>query len=267
MKSIVDNEKLTALANAIRTKTNTTDSLTIDQMTSAIENISVGGGEDRFKKFIDIRGCNYLFAYYEGENVDDLINYNDTENISEMNNMFLSCTKLTKNPRINTDNLKSAMSMFSRCTNIVEINNLNFNNLTNTNSMYDGCSSLEKITPIINMEKVTNSFYMFSGCLKLKEVTLINIKVASFSFNGCSDLSLESLINTCKECIYVSTSRKLTIGTANMEKIANVYVKFIDPSITTIALNEKGEVEVCDSSAINSMTLAQYMSLKNWSLA
>ena len=42
------NEELTGLANSIRTKTNTTDKMTIVEMTEAVENLSIGGDNSEF---------------------------------------------------------------------------------------------------------------------------------------------------------------------------------------------------------------------------
>lgn len=46
--TIVTGSKLTALANSIRTKAGTQASMTLDQMKTAVDNISTGGGVDDF---------------------------------------------------------------------------------------------------------------------------------------------------------------------------------------------------------------------------
>ena len=318
MKSIVDNEKLTALADAIRTKTGSSDSLTIDQMTSAIENISVGGGEDRLKKLLDAtKSAYYLFSNFKGNNVDDLISYNDTENVTNMNSMFYQCSHLTTIPQLDTSNVTSMETMFYGCPNLTTIPPLDTSNVTNMNSMFNNCSRLTTISqldtsnvtsmnymfyqcshlttipqldtsnvtsmfntfynctnlttiPLLDINKVNSTDMMFYNCTNLTNLTLKNVKrnlQIGFSTSWGHLLTLDSLINTCKECINVGSSRTLTIGTANIAKIENIYVRFTNTDITSIETNEKGDIEECDSSAIGSMTLAQYMSLKNWSLA
>jgi hypothetical protein len=57
------------------------------------------------------------------------------------------------------------------------------------------------------------------------------------------------------------------MGSANKNKLTNVYVKFTDPTKTTIATDEKGDVVVCESTDEGAMTITEYMTLKKWSLA
>ena len=322
MKSIVDNEKLTALADAIREKTGSSDSLTIDQMKTAIEGISVGGGEgNTLKKLLDnTKSTMYLFYNYQGTSVDDFFQYNDTSNVTNMSYMFYNCRKLETIPLLNTskvtnmDNmLRDCRSlttiplldtssvtnmsyMFNTCTSLTTIplldtssvtamNSafssckalksfplLDTSSVTNINSMFSNCDELETI-PLLDMISITdqnNANYIVSNCKKLTNLTLKNIKVTLQIGSGTSWghlLTLDSLINTCKECINVGSSKTLTIGTANLEKLANLYVKFADPSVTIIPTNEKGDVVVCESTDEGAMLISNYMTLKNWTLA
>ena len=111
--------------------------------------------------------------------------------------------------------------------------------------------------------------YMFQNCAKLTNLTLYNIKtnlqIGSKTSYGTL-LTQESLINTCKECVKQSSARTLTVSTTSKTILNSVYVKFIDPSVTTIAVGEKGDVEVCESTDSGAMTIAAYMTLKSWAL-
>ena len=49
------NEELTGLANSIRTKTNTTDKMTIVEMTEAVENLSIGGDNSDLDLYPSLR--------------------------------------------------------------------------------------------------------------------------------------------------------------------------------------------------------------------
>ena len=67
------------------------------------------------------------------------------------------------------------------------------------------------------------------------------------------------------------TQQTLTIGTANLEKIANVYVKLVDvtdemTAQDPYAANKLPCVE-CESTDEGAMTLTAYAGLKNWGLA
>lgn len=61
------NEELTGLANSIRTKTNTTDKMTIVEMTEAVENLSIGGDNSEFLSLLtDTPTTGYTIAIPEG---------------------------------------------------------------------------------------------------------------------------------------------------------------------------------------------------------
>lgn len=158
------------------------------------------------------------------------------------------CSKLTefktKAPLIIKGYAEAA---FYNCVSITNIETLDFKEATNYSS---------------------NS--PFQQCKALETLKIININYALQIGSGTSWghlLTLESLINTCKECIKQSATRKLTVGTANLTKLADVYVKFTDSSVTSIAVGEKGDVVVCESTDEGAMTITEYMTLKSWTLA
>ena len=185
MKSIVDNEKLTSLANAIRTKTNTTDSLTIDQMTSAIENISVGGGEgqeDQMKIYMSRFKTVDVFKGYIGESVDDLLKFDYTENFITINQMFYNASNLKSVPLFNTSNV------------------------INMREMFRGCRAL-KTVPQFDTSKVTTIYGMFNDCISLKTLPLLDTGALNTGssinsvFVNCLNLSDQSLDNILQMCI------------------------------------------------------------------
>ena len=110
---------------------------------------------------------------------------------------------------------------------------------------------------------------MFFNCKALKNITLFNIRINLTIGSGTEYghlLTLDSLINTCKECINVGSARKLTIGTANLEKLSTVYVRLTDEPEEDES-NPKLPMEVCESTDEGAMLISAYMTLKNWSLA
>lgn len=173
-------------------------------------------------------------------------------------NSFISIFRRNRNVTI-------ISSMFKSCSMLKTIPQLDTSNVTNMSSMFNGCSALETI-PQLDMIKVSNASSMFYNCSKLTNLTLLNIKV-NLDLSPSEKLTLESLINTVKEFINVGSARILTMGTANLEKIASTYVKFTDSSVTTIPTNEKGDVVVCESTDEGAMLLKDYALLKNWTLA
>ena len=81
--------KLTAIANAIREKTGTTNTLTLDEMPTAISNISSGGGDLPEEAFNITGDCQYRFANGGWDwFINNYGNRVTTNSISSAYNMF-----------------------------------------------------------------------------------------------------------------------------------------------------------------------------------
>jgi surface protein len=195
----------------------------------------------------------------------------DTSEVTTMSGMFTSCSALTSIPQLNVGKVTSMNKMFQECRALTSVAQLNTSKVTDMVQMFYNNYALVTVEglDLISLSSCNNMFYY---CYKLENLTLTNIKVSLQIGSGSTWghlLTLDSLINTCKECINYnnSTTRKLTVGSANLTKLADVYVKFTDPTQTTIAKGEKGDVVVCESTDENAMTLTAYMTLKKWTLA
>jgi surface protein len=180
---------LTDVANSIRTKTGTTELINAQDFSDKILNISSGG--NTLKNLLDAtKNCNYLFSGYKGISVDDLIQPNDTENVTNTVDMFKECSKLTTIPQLSTSNVTNMYGMFYSCSKLTTIPQLNTSKVTNMNNIFSGCSSLESI-PQLNTSKVTTMSNMFYGCSLLTTVPLYNTsKVTDMSqmFWNCGSL-------------------------------------------------------------------------------
>lgn len=111
------------------------------------------------------------------------------------------------------------------------------------------------------MINATSGSQMLYGCSSLETVTIKNIKI-NLGLQENIKLTTDSLIGICKECINTNSSKKLTIGTENTEKLANIYVRLTNESEED-ANNPKLPCEVCSSSDSGAMTISAYMTLKN----
>ena len=97
--------KILETKEAIRTAINnkggtltTTD--TFASYPSAIDNLPSGGGGS-LKTLLDAtKSTYYLFNYYSGTSVNDLISYNDTSSVADMRYMFSYCSNLTTIPSV-----------------------------------------------------------------------------------------------------------------------------------------------------------------------
>lgn len=249
-----------------------------------------GSSGSTLKKLLDARkSARYLFYRYTGTNVDDLISYSDTENVTDMismldnctklqsipqlntskvttmNNMFYFCEKLQTIPQLDTSNVTSMGSMLYNCYNLQTIPQLNTSKVTNMRYMFYNCYKLVTI-PQLDMINVTDDYEMFYKCLALTNLTLLNIKlnltIGSGTLYGHL-LTLDSLINTIMELWNYkgsSSTYKLTMGSANLEKIANTYVLVTDET------TDKMTAEVCDSTTEGAITLQAFAELKGWAL-
>lgn len=193
----------------------------------------------------------------------------DTSKATNMSNMFYRCYALETVPLLDARNAIYLGSTFTDCRKLTTVQLINTSNVKNFDSTFYNCSSLTTIQQL-NLINATNTSSMFSRCTNLTNLDLLNIQVNLQIGSGTSWghlLTIDSLVNTCKECIKQSESRTLTVGTANLEKLANVYVKFVDPTQTTIPVGSKGDVVVCESTDAGAMLISDYMTLKLWTLA
>ena len=74
------------------------------------------------KAVLDVgKSTQYLFDRYQGTNIDGLISYNDTSNVTNMYGMFYDCKNLTSIPQFDTSNVSSMSQMFFNCGKLKEI--------------------------------------------------------------------------------------------------------------------------------------------------
>lgn len=193
---------LTDVANSIRTKTGTTEQINAQDFSDKILSIQTGGGSgNTLKNLLDAtKSCYYLFNNYGGTSVDNLIQPNDTENVTNMSYMFNGCTNLTTIPQLNTGNVTDMNHMFEGCSNLTSIPLLDTSNVTGTGvlGMFKGCSNLTSI-PQLNISNVTRTSSMFEGCTSLTTIPLLDTSNATSiggMFRDCTNLTSIPQLNT-----------------------------------------------------------------------
>lgn len=105
-------------------------------------------------------------------------------------------------PKIDTQNVTNMTNMFKDCNSLVSIPQLDTAKVTNMSYMFSNCSSLVSI-PQLDTAKVTNMSSMFSNCYSLTNVNLKNVKLA-YQLNYSALLSKESLLYLINNSIATS---------------------------------------------------------------
>lgn len=238
---------LTDVANSIRTKTGTTAQINAQDFSSKIESIETGitptgtldittngivdvtnyekanvnvpsGGGNTLKNLLDAtHNARYLFVEYTGTSVDNLIQPNDTENVTNMSNMFEYCTNLTSIPQLNTSNVTEMNAMFENCYNLTTIPLLDTTSVRSMRYMFQSCSNLTSV-PEFNLAGVTDMSNMFDLCFNLKSILMFNIEndldiSSSTKFERSDLLIILNNLNT------VTYARTLTMGADNLAKL------------------------------------------------
>lgn len=157
--------------------------------------------DNTLKNLLDAtKSCYYLFHTYKGISVDDLIQPNDTENVTNMINMFSDCSKLTSIPQLSTGNVTNMYGMFSSCSKLTTIPQLNTSKVNNMNNIFGGCSSLESV-PLLDTGNVATMYGMFYNCNSLTTIPQLNTsKVTDMGsmFCNCNSLTTVPLLDTAK---------------------------------------------------------------------
>ena len=184
--------KILETKEAIRTAINnkggtltTTD--TFASYPSAIDSLPSGGGGS-LKTLLDAtKSCYYLFSEYSGESVNDLISYNDTENVNNMSYMFYYCSNLTTISQLDTSNVTNMSYMFRECTNLTTIPQLNTSSVLNMRHVFENCIHLTTID-ITHMVTSNNGSFAYN-CYSLTKFIIRNMfsipSINSDAFNNC----------------------------------------------------------------------------------
>lgn len=164
---------LTDVANSIRTKTQTSELINAQDFSDKILSIQTGGGGNTLKNLLDAtKSADYLFYEYQGTSVDDLIQYNDTENVESMSRTFYS-SKVVKVPELNTSKVKDFRYALTYSS-INEFPNWNFSNAETIGYLLRQCKSLKTDIVINNLSKLTGD-YCLNGICQQNVVTSVTL--------------------------------------------------------------------------------------------
>ena len=199
---------LTDVADAIRTKKETTEPIPAANFDTEILSIETGSQEN-LQEQLDaqdliiqqlqeelsdkaIYDCNYYNARLVPTNgkitsyITEISKQLDTSSVTNMQGMFSNCTSLTTIPQLDTSNVTTMNHMFSDCTNLTTIPELNTGKVTDMSYMFYSCSKLEKI----DITKLAASIDSFAfDCYSLKILIIRTMdkipSLSSIAFNHC----------------------------------------------------------------------------------
>lgn len=224
---------------------------------------------DTLTEFLKVRGCRYLFYYCTFVEAP----WMDTTTVTDMSYMFAECGSMRSAPSYNTSNVTTMVNMFYRCGEMLSAPLLDTSKVQNMYATFQECMGMTTV-PAWDMRAVTNTYTMFRYCYKLTDMRIRNIKTSLEVASGTSWghlLTVDSLVHLIYELRKQSSALTLTVGSANLAKLANVYVKAIDITDDMRAeddlIDEKYPFVVCESTDEGAMLITTYAStVKNWTI-
>ena len=232
---------LTDIANSIRTKTQTSEPINAQNFSTKILEIP-SGGENTLKKLLDARkSASYLFYQYKGNDINTLIQYNDTSEVTDTSYMFNSC-KATTFPLLNMSKVTNAFYMFYQCSNMTTAPLIDLSNVQNCESVFRSCSSLTTCE-ISDFSNATTIDGLFANCSKLTNIPsqLITPKVTDtgFMFYQCNALTTAPEMNTSNVTnmskMFYDCNRLTTVPLYDTSKVTNMQEMFyFDYSLETV---------------------------------
>ena len=193
----------------------------------------------------------------------DLSKFN-TAKVTIMYNMFKNCKKLSSlnlSESFNTVNVTNMSSIFYGCSQLSSLNLSNFNTakVKYMPSMFYGCNNLSSLTlSNFNTENVTDMSYMFSGCQKLSSLNLSN-------FNTAKVTNMSSMFSDCQEL------SSLNLSNFNTAKVTNMSCMFYKcQKLPSLDLSNFNTAKVKDMSSmfygckkLSSLTLSESFNTVN----
>ena len=149
-------------------------------------NIKVSGGnggssgeqERSLKKYLDLtKNCYEMFSFsnnslFKSEELEDILKYNDTENVANIEYMFYACTSLTSIPLISMKNVRLMSYAFSECESLRElhIEKLVGSSLSPSEHTISYCYELTKVE--IDSFEADYIDYCFYECYSLRTLII-----------------------------------------------------------------------------------------------
>ena len=228
------NSVFTDIANSIRSKKGTTDTIKPVNMADEIATIETGGGVS-VKDYITIRNASYLFYSCDSltsEQLASILKYDDTSGATSMFYAFHTCTKLTTIPLLNTSNVTNMYYAFYNCSKLTTIPLIDTSKVIDMVYMFGYCSALTTI-PQLDTSKVISMAYMFYSCYSLTTIPQLNTSSCTnmeSMFQKCNKLTTIPQLNTSSctnmESMFSECNKLTTIPQLDTSKVTNMESMF-----------------------------------------
>ena len=161
--------------------------------------------------------CAWFQDFIKLKQIEGIENLN-TENVTDMSDMFRFCSSLTSLDvtHFNTGNVTSMADMFSSCPRLAELDVTHFNtaNVKDMSDMFASCSGLISLDVThfntANVKDMSNMFYGCSGLISL-DVT---------NFNTANVTSMRNMFASCSGLISLDVTH---FNTANVKDMSNMF--------------------------------------------
>lgn len=158
--------------------------------------------DNTLKKLLDARkSASYLFYQYKGDDINTLIQYNDTSEVTNTSYMFYQCSNMTTAPLIDLSNVQNCESVFRSCSSLTTCEISDFSNATTIDGLFAYCNKLTNISSQLITPKVTDTSFMFYKCNVLTtapEMNTSNVTDMTKMFYDCNRLTTVPLYDTSK---------------------------------------------------------------------
>lgn len=248
---IISKSKLDTLADTIKSKSGSTDNLTLDELVQKVNNIGNSSfGNEHWKWVLNnvinfssanptgFYGNKYLkvMPNYFNEECAKITNWSsafegcsnlvdvdiDTSAGTNFNSTFKSCTQLTNEgiKNLNFNNMTNGFAMFGYGTKITQLPKFNHDIITNMGEMFWSCSLSDLGTEDLNFPNVTNAEWVFGET----QIT----KVPNLSFPKAT--SVKGIFRDCQKLISVANfnisnatnATEAFKGCTSLTKIGNI---------------------------------------------
>ena len=162
----------------------------------------------------------YLFYNYKGTSVDNLIQYDDTANVTNTESMFGQCYNITSIPLLNTSNVKNMNYVFQYCRNLTNIPLFDTSGVEYMNYAFQYCNALTVVPALIINNNVKSAYDPFRGCSNLEAIHMIGFNF-DFNISYSTKFTREALVEILNNLATVTSTRTLKMGATNLAKLTD----------------------------------------------